>query len=66
VQSRSLFTARIHSAHFDVVLRKLIFELQAFPQGVNETSMVRSYSSIDSDYIELTMSRDGAFHGTPH
>ena len=40
MQSCSLFTARLHRAHFDVVLRKLILELQTFSQGVNETSMV--------------------------
>jgi hypothetical protein len=40
VQSSSFFTARLHRAHFDVVLRKLILELQTFSQGVNETSMV--------------------------
>jgi hypothetical protein len=47
------------------VLRELIFELQAFPQRINETSMVGSYSSVDLNDMVLTMSRDSGFHGTP-
>jgi hypothetical protein len=62
VQSSSF----LHRSDLDVVLWKLIFELQAFPQRINKTSMMRSYSSVDSDDIVLTMSRDSAFHGTPH
>jgi hypothetical protein len=63
VQSRSLFTACIHRAHFDVVLRKLIFELQAFSQCIQETSMVRFYSSIyaDDKMLIRQMSCDSAF-----
>jgi len=69
VQSSSLFTARLHGSNFDVVLRKLIFELQAFSQGIHETSMVRFYSSVYSDdivFIRQTTCRDGAFRELPH
>ena len=66
MQSSSFVTARLHRAHFDIVLRKLIFELLAFPQRINETSMVGSYSSVDLDDIVLAMSGDSACHGTPH
>jgi hypothetical protein len=56
-------------ARFDLVLRKLIFELQAFSERIHKTSMVRFYSPVDSDDVMLirqTMSCDSAFHGTPH
>jgi hypothetical protein len=62
----SFFAARLHRAHFDIVLRKLILQLQAFSQRIHKTSMVRFHSSVDSDDIVLAMSRDSAFHGTPH
>jgi hypothetical protein len=65
VLSSSLFTVRVHRSNFDVVLRKLIFELQAFSQRINETTMVRFHSSVDSNDIVLTMSRDAVFHKTP-
>jgi hypothetical protein len=55
----------LHRLDFDVVLRKLISKAQAFSQRIHETSMVRFYSSVDTDDIVLmrqTMSRDGAFH----
>ena len=55
-------------AHFDVVLRKLIAELQAFSQSIQETPMVRFYSSIyaDDKMFIRQMSCDSAFHGSPH
>jgi hypothetical protein len=55
-------------AHFDVVPRKLIVELQAFSQCIQETSMVRFYSSIyaDDKMLIRQMSCDSAFHGIPH
>jgi hypothetical protein len=42
--------------------------LQAFSQGIQETSMVRSCSSIHSDNEMLIrqMSGDSAFHRNPH
>ena len=64
----SSFTARLHRSDFDVVLRKLILQMQTFSQRIHKTSMVRFYSSIYSDDIMLIrqMSRDSAFHGIPH
>jgi hypothetical protein len=64
VQSSSLFTARLHSADFDVVLRELIPKLQAFPESIQEASMVRFYSSIyaDDKMLIRQMSCDSAFH----
>jgi hypothetical protein len=62
-----VFTACLR-AHFDVVPRKLIAELQPFPESIQETSMVRFYSSIYADDKMLVgqMSSDIAFHGIPH
>jgi hypothetical protein len=68
VQGSSLLTVRLHRLHFYVVLRKLIAKLQAFPKSIQETSMVRFYSSIHS-YDEMLlrqMSCDSVFHGIPH
>jgi len=50
------------------VLRKLIPKLQAFSQCIQETPMVRFYSSIYADDESLIgqMSCDSAFHGSPH
>jgi hypothetical protein len=55
-------------AHFDVVPRKLIAELQAFSKSIQETPMVRFYSSIyaDDKMFIRQMSCDSAFHGSPH
>ena len=63
-----MLTARLHRLDFYVVLRKLIAELQAFSQCIQETPMVRFYSSIDADDKVLIrqMSCDSAFHGIPH
>jgi hypothetical protein len=64
-----MVTALLHRKHFDVVLRELISELQAFSQRVHKTSMVRFYLPVHSDDIVLirqTTSRDGAFHDKPH
>ena len=68
MQRNSLLTARLHRLDFYVVLRKLIAELQAFSQCIQETSMVRFYSSIyaDDESLIRQMSRDSAFHGIPH
>jgi hypothetical protein len=49
MQSSSLQTIRLLRLNFYVVLRKLIPKLQAFSQCIQETSMVRFYSSIYSD-----------------
>ena len=64
----SSFAARLHGSDFDVVLRKLIPKLQAFPQCIQEASMVRFYSSIyvDDKMLIRQMSCDSAFHGIPH
>ena len=61
------FTACLR-AHLHVVLRKLIRKLQAFSQWIQETSMVRFYSSIyaDDELLIRQMSCDSAFHGVPH
>jgi len=62
-----LLTARLHRLDFYVVLRKLIAELQAYSQCIQETPMVRFYSSIDADdeLLIRQMSCDSAFHGIP-
>ena len=64
----SLLIVRLHRLNFYIVLRKLITKLQAFSQRIQETSMVRFYSSIYSDDKMLIrqMSLDGAFHAIPH
>ena len=68
MQSSSLLTIRLHRLNFYVVLRKLIPKLQAFSKRIQETPMVRFYSSIYSDDKMLIrqMSCDSAFHGIPH
>ena len=68
VQSSSAPTSLMHRVDFYVVLRKLIAELQAFSQCIQETSMVRFYSSIyaDDEMLIRQMSCDSAFHGIPH
>ena len=50
------------------MLRKLIAELQAFSQCIQETPMVRFYSSVyaDDKMLIRQMSCDSAFHGIPH
>ena len=55
-------------AHFYVVLRKLIAELQAFPKSIQETPMVRFYSSIyaDDKMLIRQMICDSVYHGIPH
>jgi hypothetical protein len=67
VQSSSSLAVRRHRLNFYVVLRKLIPKLQTFSQGIQETPMVRFYSSIYSDDKVLIrqMSRDSVFHGLP-
>ena len=68
MQSSSLLTVRLHRLNFYVVLRKLIPKLQAFSKRIQETSMVRFYSSIyaDDKMLIRQMSCDSAFHGNPH
>ena len=63
-----MLTVRLHRLDFYVVLRKLIPKLQAFSQCIQETSMVRFYSSIyaDDKLLIRQMSRDSAFHEIPH
>jgi hypothetical protein len=63
-----LLTIRLHRLNFYVVVRKLIAELQAFSQCIQETPMVRFYSSIyaDDESLIRQMSCDSAFHGIPH
>jgi hypothetical protein len=65
VQSSSLLTVRLHRLYFYVVPRKLIPKLQAFSKSIQETPMVRFYSSIDSDDKMLIrqMSCDSVLHG---
>ena len=62
------FTAHLHRPDFYVVLRKLIPELQALSQRIQETSMVRFYSSVyaDDKMLIRQMNCDSAFHGIPH
>ena len=58
---------RLHRLNFYLVLRKLIPKLQAFSQSIQETSMVRFYSSVYSDNKMLIrkMSCDSAFMEIP-
>ena len=46
MQSSSSLIVRLHRLNFYVVLRKLIPKLQAFSQSIQETAMVRFYSSV--------------------
>jgi hypothetical protein len=68
VQSSSLLTVRLHRLYFYVVPRKLIPKLESFSKSIQETPMVRFYSSIyaDDELLIRQMSCDGAFHGIPH
>ena len=54
--------------HLDGVLRKLIPQLQTFPQRIQEATMVRFYSSVhaDDEMLIRKMSGDTACHGIPH
>jgi hypothetical protein len=67
VQRNSLLTLRLHRLNFYVVLRKLIPKLQTFPKSIQETLMVRFYSSIyaDGKMLIRQMSCDSALHGIP-
>jgi hypothetical protein len=49
-----LTSVRLHRLNLYVVLRKLIPKLLAFSKRVQETPMVRFYSSIDADVEMLT------------
>jgi hypothetical protein len=68
VQSGSLLTLCLHRLNLYVELRKLIPKLQAFSECIQETPMVRFYSSIHSDDEMLIrqVRCDSAFHGNPH
>ena len=68
VQRNSLLTVRLHRLDFYVVLRKLIAKQQTFSQCVQETPMVRFYSSIyaDDELLIRQMSCVSAFHAIPH
>jgi len=68
VPGNSLLTVRPHRLNFYVVLRKLIPKLQSFSQCIQETPMVRFYSSIytNDKMLIRQMSYDRAFHGSPH
>jgi hypothetical protein len=63
-----LLTVHLHRLDFYIVLRKLIPKLQAFSKSIQETPMVRFYSSIyaDDKMLIRQMSSDSAFHGIPH
>jgi hypothetical protein len=58
----------MHRVDFYVVLRKLIAKLQALSKSIQETPMVRFYSSIyaDDEMLIRQMSGGSAFHGIPH
>jgi len=63
------FFSRVFHAHFDVVVRKLIFELQARYQRILVTSMRRVNLPVNLEDIiltERTVRRDPIFHETPH
>ena len=58
MQRNFLPTVRLHRLDFHVVLRKLISKLQACSQCIQETSMVRFYSSIHlEDKVLIRRSR---------
>jgi hypothetical protein len=61
-------SARLHRVNLYDVLRKLIPKLQALSKGIEETSMVRFYSSINA-YDKMPVVQigcDNGFHGIPH
>ena len=58
----------MHRADLYIVLRKLVAQIQAFPQRIYETTMVRFYSTVDPNHIVVIwqVACDGAFHVIPH
>jgi len=63
------FFSGVFHAYFHVVVRKLIFELQACYQCILIAPMRRTHLSIDLEDIVLmrrTKRRDPIFHETPH
>ena len=68
LSAENFFHRSPHRLDFYAVLRKLIAKLQTFSQCVQETPMVRFYSSIYSDdkILISQMSRVSGFHGSPH
>jgi hypothetical protein len=54
--------------YFYIVLRKLIAKLQVCSKRIQETAMVRFYSSVYSydKMLIREMSRGSVFHGFPH
>jgi hypothetical protein len=63
-----LLTARLHRVNFYLVPRKLIAKLQSFSKSIQETPMVRFYSSINpnDEMLVVPMSCDSVLHGNPH
>ena len=63
-----MLTVHLHRLDFYVVLRKLIPKLQAFSKSIQETPVVRFYSSIyaDDKMLIRQMSGDSVFHEIPH
>ena len=55
VQNSSFFTARLQRPHFDVVLRKLIFELQAFPVRQVDIGNIVHPADVN-DLVDVTQS----------
>ena len=57
----------MHCADLDIVLRKLVAQIQAFSQRIYETAMVRFYSTIDPNDVVVVrqVTCDGAFHVRP-
>jgi hypothetical protein len=68
VHRHFLLSALIHRADLYIVLRKLVAQIQAFPQRIYEPAMVRFYSTVDPNDIVVIrqMICDGAFHVRPH
>jgi len=64
VHRHFLLTALMHRSDFDIVLRKLVAQIQALSQRVYETAMVRFYSTVDPNDIVVIWQVicDGAFH----
>ena len=59
------FTAPLHRSDFDVVLRKLISELQACLQSIDGPSMLRFYPAYFLCGIGVTPTCSSAVYGAP-
>jgi hypothetical protein len=55
-------------AYFNLVLRKLIFQLQTCSQRIQKSSMSRFHMPVNLDDVVLVrhMTRDATFHDRPH